>query len=124
MTPQIKQSATFPRRLLIAATDTGQMLRGQLEDLQKLVSAYHQSILVETARAVPARSGRMLRSHSHSLNISSPSGFIPDGGHLCRQAVAPFIIARGFAHEQSSFYRFLIDIRRILNRTGCTFLFS
>lgn len=51
VTPQTEQIATFPRRLLIADTDTGQMLRGQLEDLKKLVSAYRQGILVENARA-------------------------------------------------------------------------
>ena len=43
---------TFARRLLIADTDTGQMLRGQLEDLQKLVDAYRRGVLVENARSV------------------------------------------------------------------------
>jgi fructose-1,6-bisphosphatase-3 len=52
VTPHTEQIATFPQRLLIADTDTGQMLRGQLEDLQKLVNAYRHGILVENARAV------------------------------------------------------------------------
>jgi fructose-1,6-bisphosphatase-3 len=51
-TPDTEQIATFPQRLLIADTDTGQMLRGQLEDLQKLVNAYRQGILVENARGI------------------------------------------------------------------------
>jgi len=47
ITPHTEQIEAFPRRLLIADTDTGQMLRGQLEDLQKLVDAYRQGVLVE-----------------------------------------------------------------------------
>lgn len=47
ITPQAKRIAMFPQRLLIADTDTGQMLRGQLEDLQKLIDAYRRGILVE-----------------------------------------------------------------------------
>jgi fructose-1,6-bisphosphatase-3 len=50
VTPQTEQIATFPQRVLIADTDTGQLLRGQLEDLQKLVDAYRRGILVENAR--------------------------------------------------------------------------
>ena len=43
---------TFPQRVLIADTDTGQLLRGQLEDLHKLVDAYRRGVLVENARDV------------------------------------------------------------------------
>jgi len=50
VTPQTEQIARFPRRRLIADTDTGQLLRGQLEDLRKLVEAYRHGILVENAR--------------------------------------------------------------------------
>lgn len=46
-TPHVEQITTFPERVLIAATDTGQQLRGQLEDLQKLVDAYRRGVLVE-----------------------------------------------------------------------------
>jgi fructose-1,6-bisphosphatase-3 len=56
VTPNTELIETFPQRRLIGDTDTGQMLRGQLEDLQKLVNAYRQGILVENARDVrPAR---------------------------------------------------------------------
>lgn len=47
VTPHAERVETFPQRLLIADTDTGKMLRGQLEDLQKLVDAYRRGILVE-----------------------------------------------------------------------------
>ncbi len=50
VTPRTEQVATFPHRMMIADTDTGQLLRGQLEDLQKLVDAYRHGILVEDAR--------------------------------------------------------------------------
>jgi fructose-1,6-bisphosphatase-3 len=50
VTPYTERIATFPRRLLIADTDTGQELRGQLEDLRKLVDAYRQGVLVEQVR--------------------------------------------------------------------------
>lgn len=54
--PQTERIETFPRRQLIADTDTGRMLRGQLEDLRKLVEAYRNGVLVEGARgAFPAR---------------------------------------------------------------------
>jgi fructose-1,6-bisphosphatase-3 len=52
VTPHTEQITTFPQRQLIANTDTGEMLRGQLEDLQKLVDAYRHGILVENTRAV------------------------------------------------------------------------
>lgn len=52
VTPHTERIETFPRRLRIADTDTGQMLRGQLEDLQKLVDAYHSGVLVENARGI------------------------------------------------------------------------
>ena len=55
VTPHTEQIETFPQRVLIAATDIGQMLRGQLEDLEKLVDAYRRGVLVENsggARAV------------------------------------------------------------------------
>jgi fructose-1,6-bisphosphatase III len=52
ITPQTEQITIFPQRVLIADTDTGQLLRGQLEDLQKLVDAYQRGILVEDARDV------------------------------------------------------------------------
>ncbi len=56
ITPQTERVDTFPQRTLIADTDTGQMLRGQLEDLQKLVDAYRRGILVENAHGTrPAR---------------------------------------------------------------------
>lgn len=51
LTPYMVRLETFAERVLIAATDTGQALRDQLEDLQKLVDAYRQGILVENARA-------------------------------------------------------------------------
>src|SRR5215211_5050287 len=47
VTPHSQQIEAFPRRMLIADTDTGQMLRGQLEDLQKLVDAYRRGVMVE-----------------------------------------------------------------------------
>jgi fructose-1,6-bisphosphatase III len=47
VTPQSQPIETFPERMLIAQTDTGRMLRGQLEDLQKLVEAYRAGVLVE-----------------------------------------------------------------------------
>ena len=50
VTPHTEQIAAFPQRVLIAATDTGRQLRGQLEDLQKLVDAYRRGVLVERAR--------------------------------------------------------------------------
>lgn len=46
-TPQTEQIETFPQRLLIADTDTGRMLRGQLEDLHALVAAYRSGVMVE-----------------------------------------------------------------------------
>jgi fructose-1,6-bisphosphatase-3 len=49
-TPSTERVATFPQRILIADTDTGRQLRGELEDLQKLVAAYSQGILVEQVR--------------------------------------------------------------------------
>jgi fructose-1,6-bisphosphatase-3 len=53
VTPHTEQIAVFEPRALIAATDTGKLLRGQLEDLRKLVEAYRQGVLVEGApRAV------------------------------------------------------------------------
>jgi fructose-1,6-bisphosphatase-3 len=58
VTPQTERITTFPRRQLIGDTDTGQLLRGQLEDLQKLVDAYRRGILVENARDTrPVRAG-------------------------------------------------------------------
>jgi fructose-1,6-bisphosphatase-3 len=54
--PQTELIATFPQRVLIADTDTGAMLKGQLEDLRKLVEAYRSGVLVEGARGDrPAR---------------------------------------------------------------------
>jgi fructose-1,6-bisphosphatase-3 len=47
-TPHTTPITRFPERLLIAATDKGQTLRGQLEDLGKLVDAYERGILVES----------------------------------------------------------------------------
>jgi fructose-1,6-bisphosphatase-3 len=56
VTPQTELIETFPQRVRIAATDTGRALRGELEDLQKLVDAYRRGVLVEQARgAQPAR---------------------------------------------------------------------
>jgi fructose-1,6-bisphosphatase-3 len=51
VTPHTEQIAVFARRVLIADTDIGQQLRGQLDDLRKLVAAYRQGLLVEGARA-------------------------------------------------------------------------
>jgi fructose-1,6-bisphosphatase-3 len=48
-TPQTEQIETFPQRVLIADTDTGRMLRGQLEDLHALVEAYRSGVLAEQA---------------------------------------------------------------------------
>ena len=50
VTPHTERIETFPERVLITDTDTGAMLRGQLEDLQKLVDAYRRGALVEQAR--------------------------------------------------------------------------
>lgn len=50
VTPQMERVETFQQRRRIAATDTGQRLRGQLEDLQKLVDAYRSGVLVEKSR--------------------------------------------------------------------------
>jgi len=47
VTPHTEQIAIFEPRALIAATDTGKLLRGHLEDLRKLVDAYRQGVLVE-----------------------------------------------------------------------------
>lgn len=47
LTPETIQIETFPERMRIANTDTGQQLRGELEDLQKLIDAYRQGVLVE-----------------------------------------------------------------------------
>jgi fructose-1,6-bisphosphatase-3 len=49
VTPHTEQIAVFEPRALIAATDTGKLLRGQLEDLRKLVDAYREGVLVEGA---------------------------------------------------------------------------
>lgn len=46
-TPGTERIETFGQRVLIANTDTGAQLRGQLEDLQKLVEAYRSGALVE-----------------------------------------------------------------------------
>ncbi|NCC32416.1 MAG: fructose-bisphosphatase class III, partial [Chloroflexia bacterium] len=46
-TPHTEYVQTFPRRLLIGDTDTGTLLRGQLEDLRKLVAAYREGVLIE-----------------------------------------------------------------------------
>jgi fructose-1,6-bisphosphatase-3 len=46
-TPQTERIARYPRRVMIADTDTGATLRGQLEDLRKLVNAYRQGVLAE-----------------------------------------------------------------------------
>jgi fructose-1,6-bisphosphatase-3 len=48
-TPPTERVATYPRRLLIADTDTGRELQGQLADLAKLVEAYRRGVLVERA---------------------------------------------------------------------------
>jgi fructose-1,6-bisphosphatase-3 len=47
VTPSTKQIVRFERRKLIADTDTGALLQGQLEDLEKLVAAYRSGLLVE-----------------------------------------------------------------------------
>jgi fructose-1,6-bisphosphatase-3 len=46
-TPRTEHVTTYPSRRLIADTDTGRMLRGQLADLRKLVDAYRSGVLVE-----------------------------------------------------------------------------
>lgn len=48
-TPHVERIETFPERMLIADTDTGRMLRGQLDDLRCLVDAYRRGVLVEGA---------------------------------------------------------------------------
>lgn len=48
-TPATERVATYPRRMLIADTDTGRELQGQLADLAKLVEAYRSGVLVERA---------------------------------------------------------------------------
>jgi fructose-1,6-bisphosphatase-3 len=55
VTPHTEQVTTFEQRALIAATDTGELLRGQLEDLRKLVDAYREGVLVEGAPRAPGR---------------------------------------------------------------------
>jgi fructose-1,6-bisphosphatase III len=50
ITPRTERVTTFPQRLLIADTDIGEMLRGQLADLEKLVAAYRNGLLVENMR--------------------------------------------------------------------------
>lgn len=50
VTPTTERIATFPQRILIADTDTGRHIQGELEDLQKLVDAYREGALVEHAR--------------------------------------------------------------------------
>lgn len=62
LTPNTVRLETFDRRVLIAATDTGHALRGQLEDLQTLVDAYRQGIMVENARAGEAAGARQYRT--------------------------------------------------------------
>lgn len=47
VTPHTEIVATYPQRVLIADTDTGRLLRGQLEDMHKLVEAYRHGLLVE-----------------------------------------------------------------------------
>ena len=49
VTPETERIETFSQRVRIADTDTGRELRGQLEDLQKLVDAYRRGVLVERA---------------------------------------------------------------------------
>jgi fructose-1,6-bisphosphatase-3 len=54
--PKTELIASFPQRVMIADTDTGAMIKGQLEDLRKLVEAYRSGVLVEGARGDrPAR---------------------------------------------------------------------
>lgn len=54
--PQTEQIGAFPQRVMIADTDTGALLKGQLEDLIKLVHAYRSGVLVEGAEGDrPAR---------------------------------------------------------------------
>ena len=49
-TPQTERIEQFAVRKLIASTDTGAMLRGQLADLYKLVDAYQRGVMVENMR--------------------------------------------------------------------------
>lgn len=49
-TPQTQRVRTFTKRILINDTDIGAMLHGQIEDIEKLIEAYRQGILVEDAR--------------------------------------------------------------------------
>lgn len=46
-TPATERVATYRKRQMIADTDTGRELRGQLADLEKLVEAYRRGVLVE-----------------------------------------------------------------------------
>jgi fructose-1,6-bisphosphatase III len=50
VTPKTERIETFAQRILIADTDTGRKLRGELDDLQMLVEAYRSGVLVENAR--------------------------------------------------------------------------
>ena len=49
-TPRTEHVATYTARKLIADTDTGRTLRGELDDLRKLVEAYSRGVLVEGKR--------------------------------------------------------------------------
>ncbi|NTU80846.1 MAG: fructose-1,6-bisphosphatase [Chloroflexales bacterium] len=57
-TPETERVETYPRRVLIADTDTGRELLGQLADLEKLVEAYRRGVLIEGG----VRGERSLRS--------------------------------------------------------------
>lgn len=48
--PGLEQIEAFSHRLLIAQTDTGKTLEGQLGDLNKLVDAYRRGVLLERPR--------------------------------------------------------------------------
>jgi fructose-1,6-bisphosphatase III len=47
VTPHAERVAAFPARIMIADTDLGRSLQGQIEDLRKLVIAYREGILPE-----------------------------------------------------------------------------
>jgi len=67
LTPHTVRLETFAERVLIAATDTGRALRGQLEDLQKLVDAYRHGMLVENSRA-----GDLAVRRQHRTPVGEP----------------------------------------------------
>ena len=74
VTPHTERIEIFAQRVMIADTDTGRLLRGQLEDLRKLVDAYGRGVLVEQ-RANPAG-----RTNRYGWLSRAAAGNAPSGG--------------------------------------------